>query len=159
MRLLDVNFRENYRSYLFQSALAGLALFVVLLFLSISRHAVIIAALGSTAFIVFATPSSHSARFRNVVGGHAVGIFSGFLGSLNATGGGAHVLALAYSLAVALAVFLMVVTDTEHPPAAGTALGIAVAGFSVELGVFTLLSAFVLSMTHRILRPWLRDLT
>jgi CBS-domain-containing membrane protein len=158
MRILDANFRENYRSYLFQSALAGVTIFLVLLFLSISRHAVIIAALGSTAFIVFATPNSPNAKFRNVVGGHAVGIFSGFLGSLNATGG-LHIVALSYSLAVALAVFLMVITDTEHPPAAGTALGIAVAGFSIELGVFTLLSAFVLSMSHRVLRPWLRDLT
>lgn len=158
MKLLDANFRENYRSYILQSALAGLALFTVLLFLSIARHAVIVAALGSTAFIVFATPSSSTAKFRNVVGGHAVGIFSGFMGSLNASGG-IHIIALSYSLAVALAVFLMVVTDTEHPPAAGTALGIAMSGFSIELGVFTLLSAVALSISHRILRPWLRDLT
>jgi CBS-domain-containing membrane protein len=157
MTLLDAKLRENYRSYLWQSALAGVTIFVVLLFLSIARHAVIIAALGSTAFIVFATPNSPTAKFRNVVGGHGMGVLAGFLGSLIPASSFQQI-AFSYSFAVALAVLLMVATDTEHPPAAGTALGIAIIGFSLELGVFTLLSAVILALSHRFLKPWLRDL-
>lgn len=157
MKLLDVKFKANFASYLLQSTLAGVTIFMVLLFLNIARHAVIIAAIGSTAFIVFAMPNSPTARFRNVVGGHAVGVFSGFLGSLIPTLTFQQ-MAFSYSFAVALSVLLMVVTDTEHPPAAGTALGIAIIGFSLELGIFTLLSAVILAFSHYSLKPWLKDL-
>lgn len=157
MRLLDAKFKANLQSYIFQSVLAGITIFAVMLFLNIAKHAVIIAAIGSTAFIVFAIPNSPTAGFRNVVGGHAVGIFSGYLSTLLPHFSFIHVSA-AYAIAVALSVFLMVGTDTEHPPAAGTALGIAIIGFSPAIGLFTLLSALILSIGHYILKPWLKDL-
>jgi CBS-domain-containing membrane protein len=157
MRLLDAKFKANFPSYIFQSALAGITIFVVMLFLNIARHAVIIAAIGSTAFIVFTMPNNPTARFRNVVGGHAVGVFSGFLSTLLPHLSFIHVSA-AYAFAVALSVLLMVVTDTEHPPAAGTALGIAMIGFSPELGLFTLLSVLILSLGHYSLKSRLKDL-
>jgi len=60
---------------------------------------------------------------------------------------------------VGLSIFTMVVTDTEHPPAAGTALGVAITGMSPNVLVAVLLSIVLLSLMHRFFKPYLRDLT
>ncbi len=59
---------------------------------------------------------------------------------------------------MALSIFLMAATDTEHAPAAGTALGVVVHGFGWGLIVFVVSSAIMLSFVHTMLRPRLRDL-
>ncbi len=149
--------RRYWRNYVFQSLLATVAIFVVLLVLSL-QEAVVIASIGATAFIVFAMPESVTAQPRNVIGGHLVGMMSGALFSSLA-----HPLALRslvmFPLAVGLSVFVMVVTDTEHPPASGTALGVAMTGLSVDVAVAVSTSAVVLSLIHHFLGPHLRDLT
>jgi hypothetical protein len=63
------------------------------------------------------------------------------------------------ALAVGSSMFVMVVTDTEHPPASGTALGTAITGFSWQAGVAVAASAVLLSLAHYLLRRVLRDLT
>src|SRR5512135_1471986 len=75
----------------------------------------------------------------NVIGGHFVGLFWGFVFSLipHATVFGSLI---GYSMAVGLSIFTMVVTDTEHPPAAGTALGVAITGMSPNVLVAVILS-------------------
>ena len=74
---------------------------------------------------------------------------------------------LAAALSVGLAIFLMVITDTEHPPAAGTALGIVVFGPALawsfgwpfwRLVLFVLVFAIALSLVRFLLRPWLKEL-
>jgi hypothetical protein len=52
----------------------------------------------------------------------------------------------------------MTITNTEHPPAAGTALGIAAYEWSWEIAVFVLLSAIGLAIIRRLLRRFLVDL-
>jgi CBS-domain-containing membrane protein len=149
--------RRHWRSYVFQSLLATVAIFVVLLVLSL-QQAVVVASIGASAFIVFAMPKSVTAQPRNVIGGHLVGMMSGALFSSLT-----HPLALKsmimFPLAVGLSVFVMVVTDTEHPPASGTALGVAMTGLSVGVAVAIATSAVILSLIHRLLGPRLRDLT
>jgi CBS-domain-containing membrane protein len=54
-----------------------------------------------------------------------------------------------YSLAVGLSIFTMVVTDTAHSPAAGTALGVAITGISPNVLVAGILSIVLLSLMHR----------
>ena len=44
----------------------------------------------------------------------------------------------------------MILTDTEHPPAAGTALGVAVQGFSIDVVVAVVMSTIVLSIIARL---------
>ena len=154
---VDKEFRPFWRNYVFQSLLATLAVFVALLLFSM-QHPVIIASVGATAFIVFARPKSVTARSRNAIGGHLIGLFCGFLCTLIPQPSFLHS-AIAYSLAVGLSIFLMVVADTEHPPASGTALGVAVEGYSMSLMFAILTSVVVLSLIHRFLRPFLRDLT
>ena len=154
---MDEEFTSHWKSYVFQSLLATLAIFVALLLFSM-QHPVIIASVGATTFIVFAMPKSVTAKPRNVVGGHLVGLFCGFLCTLIPQFSFSHP-AVAYSLAVGLSIFVMVVTDTEHPPASGTALGVAVEGYSMSLMIAVITSVIVLSLAHRFLKPLLRDLT
>ena len=62
------------------------------------------------------------------------------------------------ALAVGLAMLAMAVTNTEHPPAAGTALAVVGYGLHWELAVFTLTAVLVLIEVHRVLRDRMRDL-
>ena len=66
---------------------------------------------------------------------------------------------LTYSLAVGFSIFTMVVTDTEHPPASGTALGVAITGMTPRVLIAVVLSIVLLSLIHRFFKPHLRDLT
>ena len=49
-------------------------------------------------------------------------------------------------------------TNTEHPPAAGTALGLGVIGWDPSAVLFVLLGAIALSIIHRLLRSRLQNL-
>lgn len=149
-------FRRAWRSYLAQSFLAALTIFLVLLFLSL-EHAVIIAAIGATAFIVFAMPENTCARPRGIIGGHCIGFVVGSLCALLPHSSLCWSIT-AYSIAVGLSILLMVVVDMEHPPAASTALGLAIRGFSLNAAIAIVTSVLLLALAHRVLRPYLRDL-
>ncbi|MFO7822186.1 MAG: HPP family protein [Lentisphaeria bacterium] len=136
--------------------LAAAAITAVLAVLSF-EHPFIIGSLGSTAFTVFAMPNNITARPRNVLGGHLTGLFCGLLLSfipISGTIAGALVLAPA----VGLAMFLMVVFDFEHPPAAGTAMGAAMAGYSVDVMITVIAGSIVLCLLHTLLQKRIRDL-
>lgn len=149
--------RLFWKNYVFQSFFATLAMFIVLLFLNL-QHVVIIASIGATTFIVFAMPNYITAKPRNVIGGHLVGLLSGSLCALIPHQSFIYSI-LVYSLAVGLSIFLMVVIDTEHPPASGTALSIAITGFSLSTAIFVITSTVVLSLIHHFFKPYLKDLT
>jgi CBS-domain-containing membrane protein len=145
-----------WKNYIFQSLLASLSVFTLLIVLHL-QNVVVVASIGATAFIVFAMPDDITAKSRNVIAGQLVGFGCGALCALIPH---AHFLssALICSLAVGLSILIMVVTDTEHPPAAGTALGVALSGFSPTLLLSVLTSIIALSLLHRGLRPHLRNL-
>jgi CBS-domain-containing membrane protein len=63
-----------------------------------------------------------------------------------------------YAIAVGLAIAAMLVTDTGHPPAAGTALAITINPFSWRTVTFILTSVVLLSLIGWTLRSRLRDL-
>ncbi len=151
-----VRFRKLWKSYLIQSALAGLTTYVILMILS-RESAVVIAALGASAFIVFARPFDLTARPRNVIGGHLIGFG---VGSLCAMGPQptTEVTLIWYALAVSLSVFLMVAFYTQHPPAAATALGAAMRGCSQDMLLAIITITLALSLAHYFLKPYLRNL-
>lgn len=62
------------------------------------------------------------------------------------------------TISVGLSIFLMTITDTEHPPTAGTALGIMTHEWSYQTIVFILVCAMCLAIVGRLLRGYLRDL-
>ena len=163
---VDKKFRKErmWVHYILQSLLAAGSLFIVLLMLRLTT-AVIVAALGATAFVVFAMPKNVMAQPRNVIGGHIVGILSG---------GGCALLFIMFgnnlelfqiivaSISVGLAIFVMVVTDTEHAPGCSTALGLVVHGANpINLALysgFILISATIIAGVKHVLNPRLKDL-
>jgi|GEM_PF-1732409 hypothetical protein len=54
--------------------------------------------------------------------------------------------------------FENIFTNTEHPPAAGTALGITIQGWSYSTILVILITISLLSLTKYLLKPWLKDL-
>ena len=150
-------FKSLWKNYLYQSFLATAVVFVVFLLLT-AEHAVIIASIGATAFIVFTMPNNTTAHPRRVIGGHIVGLLSGSVCALIS-----HPSILpsiiVYSLAVGLSILLMVALDVEHPPASGTALGVVITGFSPSAAIAVLTSSIILSLAHRFLKRFLKDLT
>jgi hypothetical protein len=60
--------------------------------------------------------------------------------------------------AVRLSVLVMATTNTEHPPAAGTAFGIIVVGLSFTFIAFILSAAVILSIVRYVLRDRLQNL-
>ena len=53
---------------------------------------------------------------------------------------------------------MMAVTDTEHPPAAGTVLGISTRVRDPEIFAILAGAVFLLAVIKRVLRRYLRDL-
>jgi CBS-domain-containing membrane protein len=145
-------FKKLWKYYLLQTLLATSVILVLTLILGKDRI-VVISAMGATTFIVFAMPKAVSARTRNVVGSHLVGLISGAL---------FYFVSLPYffeySLAVGIAIFLMVALDVEHPPAAGTALAVVIHEVSFDVFITIMVSAVVLSQCRYYLRHHLRDL-
>jgi CBS-domain-containing membrane protein len=68
-------------------------------------------------------------------------------------------LIIAYALAVGASIFTMVVIDAEHPPAAGTALGVAITGITLKVFVAIIVSIILLSLIHVFFKSYIRDLT
>lgn len=166
MRILDESFVKSPRSYIVQSILAVIAVLIILAFVEVLTQAAIVAALGASTFIIFAMPHSVVAQPRRLVGGHIVGLVSGLLcyfvfltGPLDAILGGWKItLWFAGALSVGLSLFLMAITNTEHPPGASTALGIVVQQWSYEVIIFVVVFAVCLAVTRRLLQKFLRDL-
>ncbi len=155
-KAFDVRFRRHWPSYLLQCLLATASVFIVLIALR-QQNLIVAASLAATAFTIFVMPNKVTASTRNVVGGHLVGLAVGSLFALIP----AHA-AMAqdsvYAFAVGTAMMVMAVTNTEHPPAAGTALGVVIAGFSLNVVLGVVVGIFLLAGIHRLLQPILRDL-
>lgn len=156
-QVLDPKLGRNLRSYVGQCLVATVALFVILWLEDVLATAVLIAAIGSSAFVLFITPHSEMATPRHVLGGHAIALAIGTVAA-SFGGDGAVVFALEGALAVGAALFLMTATNTEHAPAAGTALGVVFHGASWDLALLLGVSILALTLIHRVLRPWLRNL-
>ena len=137
MRILDSTFMRHPRPYIVQSLLALVFAAVILVFVESVTHAVIVAALGSGAICCFGIPRG---TFGSVADTSDVAIW------------------VVGAVAIGLAVFVMTTTDTEHPPAAATALGIAIHGWSGATVAFVLGFAVCLAVARWALGKRLVDL-
>ncbi|MFC1974588.1 HPP family protein [Chloroflexota bacterium] len=166
MYIIDKSFRQAPRRYILQSLFATVAVALILFFVEVLTHAAIVAALGASTFIVFAMPHSITAQPRRLIGGHIIGLICGTFCYYTFLTGSLGELAtnweyipwFAAALSVGLSIFLMTITDTEHPPAASTALGVAIHTWSYEVIIFVLSFAIGLALIRRVLRSYLRDL-
>ncbi|MFW6237805.1 MAG: HPP family protein [Halanaerobiales bacterium] len=155
MYIISKNFKKHWQNYLWQSVAVGITTGVFLYIFANIIGLIILAGVGSTFFTIFALPNNRTANTRNIIGSYIITILVGiscfYIFSPMISGG----------MAVGLSTLLMVVTDTEHPPAAGIALGLAMAAGSnviVRGSIMALISAFVASFLRYILKPWLKDL-
>ncbi|MFC2057286.1 HPP family protein [Chloroflexota bacterium] len=166
IRIIDETFRKSPQNYITQSLLAIVAMALILHFVGFLTRGAVVAALGSSTFVVFVMPNYVTARPRKLIGGHIVGLLSGFicyyvfltgpLGEIYKNQD--SILWIAGAFSVGLSIFLMTITQTEHAPAAGTALGIVAHEWTYQTVIFIV--AFVVSLTviRRLLRGYLRDL-
>ena len=145
-------FKSLWKNYLWQSSVASLALFLN------AQDIVIIVSIGATAFIVVTMPGKIVAQPRSVIGGHLIGLLSGALFTFVPQSSMLPSIVI-YSIAVGVSIFLMVATDTEHPPASGTALGVAMTGFSPSVLIAVVASATLMSLAHHFLKRYMKKLT
>lgn len=166
MPLIDRKFAANKLRYFAQCLLATASVLVVLVILDALTEAALIAALGASCFSAFTVPNAKSTRARYLIGGYVVGIVAGtlcfWLGQW-----GAPLLeglppgypsVLFGALAVGLAILGMVATDTEHPPAAGVALGLVLGQWNWATVGVVLTGIVLLSAIKWLLRSVLINL-
>ena len=171
LAVLDPKFRRNFRRYILQVSLATASLIAVLVaeqWLSgaVAARAVLVAAVASTAFILFISPHSDSAGPRHVLGGHAWALLvASPLAWAAGTGAGEEwitdvptLFAIYAAVGVGISMFLMAATNTEHPPAAGTTLGVIGHSFDWDLIVFVATAVVMLSAMHQLLRSRMTNL-
>jgi CBS-domain-containing membrane protein len=166
MHVIDKSFVRAPKSYIIQSLLAVVVVAIILYFVEVLTHTAIVAAIGASTFIVFAMPRSITAQPRRLIGGHIIGMvcgslcyytfLTGRLGELTANW--EFILWFTCALSVGLSIFLMTITNTEHPPAAATALGIVAHGWSYQIIIFVLACTIGLAIVRRLLRGYLKDL-
>jgi len=164
--IIDKKFRKNTLKYIFQCVLATLTILAVLLFLDILNETAIIVALGASAFIVFTMPTQYSSDPRRLLGGYIIGLVVGYIFYIVSTlDFGTKViinhttsLIIFGSLAVGFAIFIMALTNTEHAPAAGIALGLVISKWDYLTIIYIIIAVVWMFSIKKILKKYLMDL-
>ena len=162
--IIDKKLRKNTLKYIFQCFLASITVFAVLIFLDVLNETAIIAALGASAFIVFTMPTQYSSDPRRLIGGYIVGIIVGisfFMLSSEIGGNLFNNQTIIYvvfgAIAVGFAVFIMAVTNTEHAPAAGIALGLVINKWDYLTIIFIICAILWMAIVRKLLKPYLME--
>ncbi len=158
--------RGRVRPHVTQATLASLALLAILFIEQGVSNGIIVVTIASSTATVFVVPHSIASSPQRVIGGHVVSVLVGLAlwgGLYFVTGGNANTASnmqidIFGAAAVGLSVLVMATTNTEHPPAAGTAFGIIVAGLSFTFIAFILSAVVILSIVRYLLRDRLQNL-
>ncbi|MBW8001555.1 MAG: HPP family protein [Planctomycetes bacterium] len=145
-------FKTLWKNYLLQSLLAAITLLILALALGEDKM-VLISAIGGTAFIVFAMPNTDSAKPKNVITSHLLGLIAGSIFYFTN-----FPYYIEWPLAVGIAIFLMVALDFIHPPAAGTALASAIYQAPLNTLITILAATLIISQCRHLLRNYLKNL-
>lgn len=166
--------RNFYLHLVVQGFCAAVFMYALLLSLDLIRAGTLIWAAGastlaSTAFIVFGTPTNHSARPYRIIIGYAIAMFCGHFIRIVADyfcHGQAfcqvpehliRVHEIAAIVSLMLAFFLMVMLRSSHPPAAGLAvvmvLDISNVDVMLIIGAAAVLLALVMLIFRKRLKP------
>ena len=164
-RLFDEKCRVHFGRYVLQTLMATATMLIVLLLLDMVEQTVLIASLGASTFIVFSMPHTHRSEPRYLIGGYLVGAVAGCSLSLIAdwlniyASFDPRVVDVCFAaLALGISFFLMVITDTEHPPAAALALGFVLNEWDL-FALFVVMSGICLiSAIRQLMKPRLMDL-
>jgi CBS-domain-containing membrane protein len=157
--MIDSKFKENKGKYILQCIMATGVIAMSLFMLDVVFDVAIVASLGSTSFIVFAMPHKRGSSNRVIILGNTIGII---VGGICYWFGSNHINiphAIIAAISVGLCLFLMVILQAEHPPAAGIALGFVLEGFNVYTILIVYFVLLILLIMRRVLKRWLIDLT
>ena len=165
-KIIDKRFLKFLKYYLTQASLAAVAMLLVLILVDSLADAALAAGLGASVAIIFIHPSNPTGRYRSLIGGHFIGIALGALFSVLIFSSPMSenfatipwLSDICLGLSVGPMILIMAITNTEHPPAAGTALGLMFQGFSLNTVAFIMVSALLLCIIRMILRPRLQNL-
>jgi CBS-domain-containing membrane protein len=163
--LIDEKFKSKKGKYIFQCSLATIAILIVLAFLDVLNETAIIASLGATVFIIFTMPHSYLARNKCVFGGYLISMVIGILCRLILDSFlfgipimDKTMLVVFGSIAVGFSTFMMVLTDTEHAPAAGIALGLVINEWDYLTLLFIILAVTLFVFVKSLLKSFMVDL-
>ena len=158
--VLDQYIHSKWSHYIFQCGLAAVSLIFILLIGDTLLRAAIVVGVASSVFTVFVVPDSVAATPRKVIGGHFAAIIIAMIiisllsvFGVDGYGGGSRlVVDIAAAMSVGIGIIVMVVTNTEHPPAAGTSLGLIIHSSDWTSIVFIIGSVVLLSVIRMALR-------
>ena len=164
--IIDKKFRKNTLKYLSQCFLATFTILAVLIFLDVLNETAIITALGASAFIVFTMPNQYSSDSRRLIGGYIVGLIVGFIFYIISHMQITNLFFISYTtklvlfgaIAVGVSIFIMAVTNTEHAPAAGIALGLVINQWDHLTIIFIFVAILWLTIIKLTLKKYLMDL-
>ena len=163
---IDKKFKKNSLKYIFQCFLATLTILAVLIFFDVLNEAALITSLGASAFIVFTMPTQYSSDPRRLIGGYTVGLLVGLIfyiisqSQIKVTLGFSDTFTIVIfgAIAVGFSIFIMALTNTEHAPAAGIALGLVISRWDYFTIIFIVLAIIWLASIRLILKDYLMDL-
>lgn len=158
MRLFDKKFRQNKQKYILQCLIAMVIVGIISILLDLLLQTTILASVGATVFIIFTMPHTKRSRPRYILGGYTIGVVTGTLCYLLVDPSILYMHSILAAVSVGLCIFFMVVTNTEHPPAAAVAMGIVVEGIDFYTIVIIYLSIVIVLLGKRIMTKWLIDL-
>lgn len=156
-------FVHRPRIYLVQSILAGVVLVGILIAEDALTNGAVVAAVASSVATVFFLPHSVASKPFRLIGGHVSAIAAalctaGIMMLLpDAVAGNQLVIHALQGTSLALVILFMTVTNTEHAPAAGTALGLATS-VPINSVIFILSAAVIISIVRIALYRHLHNL-
>lgn len=163
LKWLDARFIHRPRRYIFQSLAAGVALVAILSAEETLTNGTIVVAIASSVAIVFFAPHSIVSSPFRIIGGHLSAIVAALctVGILllmpDSVAANQWVIHIMQGTAVALVILFMTITNTEHAPAAGTALGLAIS-VPRDSVIFIVSAAVVISLVRIVLYKRLHNL-
>ncbi|HPF16236.1 MAG TPA: HPP family protein [Thermotogota bacterium] len=164
--ILDCKFRGHKKEYILQSLITVGIVAVVLLFLDLLADGIVVASIGASSTIAFGNPHDKTAGPRYLIGGYMFGVISGaacaglvfLIHELFPGVNSDTTMALLGAFSVGLTMFLMVITNTEHPPASALALGLTLDGFCPTAASVAIIGISSISLIQRLLKKHLVDL-
>ena len=149
-----------------QAGLATVAMLIILIFVDSLSNAALAAGLASSVVTLFIHPSSRIASIGSLCGGHILALMTGSgFALLSAVGPVQEIMLdtpllsdLGLALGVAILIFVMALTDTEHPPAAGTVLAMATRPWDMGIAGIIVAAVLLLAVVRRLIGHRLHDL-
>ncbi|MDA1279418.1 MAG: HPP family protein [Chloroflexi bacterium] len=163
LRWIDAKFVHRPRVYLVQALAAGMALMAILVAEVAITNGAVVAAIASPVAIVFFVPHSVASSPFRIIGGHLSAIAAGLctVGMMvlmpDSVASNQWIIHALQGLSVALVILFMTISNTEHAPAAGTALGLSIS-MPRDSVIFVVSAAVIIALVRALLFRRLHNL-